>query len=686
MKASEVNLVDFLSRTDTQFIIPVYQRNYDWGKTQCEQLLKDIIEVGKTKSPHFIGSIVFIHDGIYTSGVKELVIIDGQQRLTTITLIFTAIYRTALENNDAALANKINKKYLINEFAEEEQRLKLKPTENNDKELKSLIAGENSIPISGYSNILNNFNYFRAEINPDNIDKILDGLQQLMFVEISLDRNYDNAQRIFESLNSTGLDLSQADLIRNYILMGLDAKQQNSIYNKYWEFIERNARDGAKNRLSDFIRDYLTFKCSNLVNKDDVYSTFKREFPFENIETLETNLSEIKKLVVSYGKLINPTTELIPEIRKQLSNIVMLEINTSYPFLMKVYDDYSDGVIDKAMFLNILKFIQTFTFRRFILDLPTNQLNKIFMNLYEKINKDNYEASLYSDILKRRGKQRMPNDSEIRVSLRDKDVYNSKTKNRVYLLENLENYQNREFVDISGNDNITIEHIFPQSPDPQWKNDLSEEEYTAFQQKYIHTLGNLTLSGNNGKLGNKPFLQKRDMNVDNKEQGYRFSRLWMNKYLGGLDRWDYKAYDKRTELLIDRFLQIWSLPQFEEPLTPSNEEINIFDAEDPTGKYLDYAILFDRKVRSASGMRISTLYQYVVRQIFELAPEEFLHKLKDKLQITTDSTKLRNPKKIDETYFIESNISSLVIFDRIKLILSTFGFEDELIIKYHEQE
>jgi uncharacterized protein with ParB-like and HNH nuclease domain len=686
MKASEINLVDFLSKTDTQFVIPVYQRNYDWGKTQCEQLLKDIIDVGEKKSPHFIGSIVFIHDGIYTSGVKELVIIDGQQRLTTITLIFTAIYRTALDNHNDMLANKINKKYLINEFAEDEQRLKLKPTENNDRELKSLIAGEDPIPDSGYSNILNNFNYFRANINSGNVDMILDGLQQLMFVEISLDRNYDNAQRIFESLNSTGLDLSQADLIRNYILMGLDAKQQTSIYKKYWEHIERDARDGIKSRLSDFIRDYLTFKCGNIVNKDDVYSTFKRVFPFKNIETLEENLAEIKKMVKPYGKLINPAKELDTEIRTQLSNIAQLEINTSYPFLMKVYDDYLGDVIDKTAFLNILKFIQTFTFRRFILDLPTNQLNKIFMNLYEKINKENYEASLYSDILKRRGKQRMPNDPEIRVSLRDKDIYNAKTKNRVYLLENLENYQNREFVDISGNDNITIEHIFPQSPDPQWKNDLSEEEYTSFQQKHLHTLGNLTLSGNNGRLGNKTFLQKRDMNVDNKEQGYRFSRLWMNKYLGNLDKWDIVAYNNRSDILIERFLQIWALPQFEDPATSPGEEINIFDAEDPTGKCLDYAILFDRKVHRANAMRISTLYLCVVKQIFELAPEEFLHNFKDKLHITTDSSELRQPKKIDETYFIEGNISSSVVFNRIKLILSTFGFEDELMIKYHEQE
>lgn len=236
MNAKEVNFDEFLAKNDTQFVIPIYQRNYDLGKAQCEQLLNDIVEAGRTHHYHFIGSIVFIYDGVYTTGVKELVIIDGQQRLTSITLIYVALLHYATSHDKNNLAQKIYKKYLINEFAEDAHKLKLKPTENNDNDLRALI-NQTQIDINAkFSNIVNNYNYFRNSITPDTVEDILSGLQMLMFVEISLDRHYDNAQRIFESLNSTGLDLSQADLIRNYILMERTASEQKELYNQYWEY------------------------------------------------------------------------------------------------------------------------------------------------------------------------------------------------------------------------------------------------------------------------------------------------------------------------------------------------------------------------------------------------------------------------------------------------------------------
>ena len=250
MKANEINLNRFLSQSDTQFVIPVYQRNYDWSHSQCKQLLVDILEIGKNSKmkAHFIGSIVYVHDDVYSaSGIRELTIIDGQQRLTTLTLIYITVYELARNLGNDSLVNRINETYLINKFAADEEKLKLRPTENNDRALKYLLRGDTKEDYVDFSRLIDNFNYFKSRILEENYEVVLSGINKLRFVEISLDRDKDDPQRIFESLNSTGLELSQADLIRNYILMGLKRKSQNKIYENYWEHIEHLAKDEATN-------------------------------------------------------------------------------------------------------------------------------------------------------------------------------------------------------------------------------------------------------------------------------------------------------------------------------------------------------------------------------------------------------------------------------------------------------
>jgi len=413
MKANETKVEDFLSSNKTQFVIPVYQRNYDWSTSQCKQLLDDILEVGTSSkmNAHFIGSVVYVHDDVYTSSrIKELTVIDGQQRLTTLTLIYLALYRLAVEIGDKGLGAEISETYLTNKFAPEEEKLKLRPTENNDKAIKYLLRSDKDEEFSDFSKVIDNFNYFKSRITEENFEFVLKGLSKLMFVEISLDREKDDPQRIFESLNSTGLELSQADLIRNYILMGLNRRDQNKIYNYYWEIIEKLAKDETLNtsKVSDFIRDYLTLVNNKIPNKSKVYLEFKAKFPTTDLQELETNLSPIKSLVKFYNKLLNPKNETDKDIRLQLEYINRLEINVAYPFLMKVYEDYSENVIDKITFLKVLNFIQSFAWRRFIVGLPTNALNKIFMTLYEKVDKSDYLLSLQKWLLKRPGSQLFP--------------------------------------------------------------------------------------------------------------------------------------------------------------------------------------------------------------------------------------------------------------------------------------
>jgi uncharacterized protein with ParB-like and HNH nuclease domain len=689
MKASETKVDKFLATNETTFAIPVYQRNYDWTLFQCKQLLQDIIETGKNDeaNAHFIGSIVYVHDDVYAaSGITELTIIDGQQRLTTITLIYVALYRLAKELDNQILVNRIQKTYLINEFAPEEEKLKLKPTENNKEALRHILNSSDKEEFKGYSKIIENFDYFRSAINAENFEIIQRGLSKLIFVDIALDRQKDNPQRIFESLNSTGLELSQADLIRNYILMGLQPKEQNRIYKNYWEIIEKKAKDETlnKTRVSEFIRDYLTLKNKEIPNKGDVYSKFKDKYPTSTIDDLELVLTELKSLVEYYNKLTNPKNEADKQVRTQLEYINRLEINVAFPFLMKVYEDFSNDIIDKATFISVLSTVQSFAFRRFVLGLPTSALNKIFMGLYyhKDFEKSDYLISLQKILLSLSRVQRFPRNTETINALKEKDVYNIKPKNRTYLLERLENFQNNESVAIEGNSDITIEHIFPQNPDAKWKIELGADEYNLIKENYLNTIGNLTLSGNNGKLGNKPFLDKKTMNIDGKEQGYNFSRLWLNRDLKEKTKWDKVEIEERANAISERFIKIWEIPEINIELETTNDEINIFDAEDPKHKKLEYAIFFNQKLEVT---QVTKLYSEVFKQLFDLQPETFFtSEIGERLSLTKtpENSGLRQPIPISETYFIESNIDNIGKFDRMKQALTIFGFEDELLIKY----
>ncbi|MCL4264423.1 MAG: DUF262 domain-containing protein [Anaerolineae bacterium] len=683
MKATETRIEDFLSSNKTQFVIPVYQRNYDWATNQCKQLLDDILEVGFQKSmhAHFIGSIVYIHDDIYTSSrIKELTIIDGQQRLTTLTLIYLVIYRIAKEIDDESLVNEIAETYLINKYAPEEEKLKLRPTENNDKALKYLLRDDDSEEFQDFSKLIDNFNYFKGRITKENYHSVLEGLSKLMFVEISLERKKDDPQRIFESLNSTGLELSQADLIRNYILMGLNRQNQNKIYQNYWEIIEKLAKDESLNisRVSDFIRDFLTLRTNKIPNKGKVYLEFKANYPTTTVDELESNLAEIKTLAKYYNKLINPKNEIDKDIRLQLEYINRLEINVAFPFLMKVYYDYANSVIDKHTFIKVLELIQSFSWRRFILGLPTNALNKIFMSLYDKVDTSSYLFSIQKSLLQRSGVQRFPKNTELVDALRVKDVYNINSKNRIYLLERLENFENNERVLIDRNPDITIEHIFPQNPDPEWETLLGSVEFLFIKENYLNTIANLTLSGNNGRLGNKPFLEKRDL----KDVGYKNSRLWLNKYLSSIDKWDKGEIERRFEQIADRVLKIWEYPDISIEDEPESREVNIFEAEDPRFRKLEYAIFFDSRLEVN---QVAKLYVEVLKQLFELQPETFFTtELGHKISLTKqpDENGLRQAVPINDTYFIEANIDNTGKFDRIKYALTVFDCEDELTIKY----
>jgi uncharacterized protein with ParB-like and HNH nuclease domain len=685
MKASEVGLIKFLQQQDTQFIIPVYQRNYDWGHSHCKQLFNDILNTANNEGilSHFIGSIVFIHDSIYsTTSPTYLTIIDGQQRLTTITLLWLAIYKRATELKNEKLANEIYKKYLVNEFLHDEEKLKLRPTQNNDKALKFLLKNDPTEQFIDYSRLIENFDYFYARILECNLEEVIKGISKLIFVEISLERGKDDPQKIFESLNSTGLDLSQGDLIRNYILMGLKPKDQQHIYDNYWMPIEEltTEKDSNKSKLSDFIRDFLTLTFREIPTKSKVYEDFKRRYVLNDIGSLEKVLNEIKKYASFYNKLINPKNEDNKEIKDQIGLINELEIKVSYPFILEAYNDYFNKVITKETFVNVLELIQSYVWRRFIYNLPSNALDKVFLNLYKDVDSANYITSIQDALLRKQGRQKFPNDDEVIGELKLKDIYNVESKNKFYFLKRLENYNNNEPVQIEGNDNITVEHIFPQTPDHKWKLELGEEQFNEIFTKYLHTIANLTLSGNNGQLGNKVFKEKRDL----PGKGYKDSRLFLNKYLSTIDKWSTKEIDQRFNLIAERFKQIWIYPNIKLERDRKEGEENIFDIDDPTRTVIDYVVFFDEKIEISSHR---DLYNKVATFMFESQPDTFFNTdLASKIKLTKKEGDLRSPIKISDTYYIEGHLSAIDIFKRIKYILEVFRIYEDLYIKFKDFE
>jgi hypothetical protein len=556
MKASERKIKDLFSEPNTFFSIPVYQRDYNWQEKQCKQLFKDILTAGENKeiSSHFIGSIVYIHEGVYEIGEKEFSVIDGQQRMITITLLFIALYHKLKENNSKE-ADKIYELYLINKFSEKEVNLKLVPPEENLNILIKVLENKfNELENYRDRNLVKNYSYFKKELtkfSDSEIQNIIVGIDKLIYVNIALENGKDDPQRIFESLNSTGLDLSQGDLIRNYILMDLDRKEQNRIYKNFWIPIENNCKvsDGneVKNYVSDFIRDYLTLKRGEIPVKAKVFEEFKMFY--DNPDDLK--LEELKNYSVKYSHIIKPYLEEDEDIREELKNLKTLDQVVINPFLIGILKDYKEDKLDRKDLLNILKLLQSYIWRRFITEKPSNLLSKLFQGMYLKISKkENYYTATEEILLA----QEFPTNEELKESLKTKNVYKNKERLK-YVFRKIENYNHNELIDFD-NDKITIEHIFPQRPSKTWKELYTDEELEEMKA-LKNTISNLTLTGSNVKLGNKTFLYKRDQKI----HGYRDSKLYLNSYLGKLERWDLQTMKDRFEILFNDIIKIWKRPE-----------------------------------------------------------------------------------------------------------------------------
>ncbi len=563
MKADAMKLLDFIGKSqEKQFVIPIYQRVYSWEKEQCEQLWDDIIKTGGNDQieGHFIGSIVFVHDGIYTTNYNELLIIDGQQRLTTITLLFIAL-RDHLNDEDEFLKKfsrqKIRNRYLINSDEKGDKKFKLILSEPDRDTLLSLIDKDRRKPSEPSLKIMENFKLFEEWIckNTDKLETIFKGLDKLMVVEISLERGKDNPQLIFESMNSKGIELTQADLIRNYIVMETEVKKQEDFYNQYWRAMEEDFKQSKKQSKKEdlfnkFVRHYLTIKTREIPNINKVYEAFKRYQQERGIET-EALLQDLQKYCGYFCRIVFKK-EADKDLNKALGFLVDLEMDVVYPLLLELYSDYSDGVLSKQDFIPIIYLTESYICRRAVCGLGTNSLNKVFPSFTKHIQKDEYFKSLKAHFGYLTEKQRFPNNDEFKKLFITIDFYNF--KKREYFLERLENFERKEPVNTK---ECTTEHIMPQTLTEKWERDLGGN-FQAIHEKYLNTIGNLTLTGYNPEYSNKSFQEKQGM-----EGGFKQSPLRLNQSLKDLESFGEEEIEKRANDLADFALKIWTYPKLD---------------------------------------------------------------------------------------------------------------------------
>ena len=574
MKATEANFLQFLHGNNKQFIIPIYQRTYSWTIAQCRQLWEDILRVAQEEHipSHFVGSIVYISKGIISaSAIQEFLVIDGQQRLTTLSLLLVALAKAIEKAGEPAKEatqlnlKKITNYYLLNNDEDGLLQYRLLLTQSDRETLMKLVNGY-PLPANASPRIAENYQYFERVVAESNVplETIITGIRKLVIVDVSLDRTQDNPQLIFESLNSTGLALSQADLIRNYILMGLETREQTDLYTNYWFPMEQgfgHAEDAGY--FDRFMRDYLTIKNNgHIPNIDRVYVEFKTYVHSHPDLTMRAIVADIYRYAKHFIALVFEK-DLPRDVLQVVKDINTLKVEVAYPFLLETLDDYEQGVLTQDGLLAILKTVESYIFRRVICAIPTNSLNKTFATLTREINKDRYLESVQAALLIKDSYRRFPGDEELRQQFVIKDVYNFRP--RLYMLRKLENFQRtKELINV---DEYTIEHIMPQNEDlsAEWRNELGAN-WQQIHERYLHTIGNLTLTGYNSEYSDRTFKEKRDY-PDRK--GFHNSPLFLNEYLAGLDHWNEETIQTRAGMLADLAVQIWAYPKLsEETIAP----------------------------------------------------------------------------------------------------------------------
>ena len=689
MKGSETKLVAFMQGSDKRFVIPVYQRNYDWKTENCKQLYDDLIKTIKmARKSHFFGSVVSVYnpDGQF----NEHLVIDGQQRLTTVSLLLLAMYNLIeaklITPAKASLSERIYEEYLVDKWQDDDTRIKLKPVKNDQAAFGKLFDAPSEHIQS--SNLTVNYNYFYDRIQKEEVtaDELFDAICRLEIISITLN-NDDNPQLIFESLNSTGLALSEGDKIRNYILMGLPTKVQNDYYEKYWNKIEIC----TDYDVSAFIRDYLSVKQQATPSMNKVYFTFKNFVDDTGIQT-EDLLKEVLQYACYYQILLHgKTTD--KALNACIDRLNRLETTVTRPFFMEVLRLQEEGHLDLAQVREVFLIAENYLFRRTICDLPTNVLNKIFLLLHREIIRydstdSDYVAKLGYALLSKKDRSRLPDDTEFVEAFSTRAVYSMNSKNKIYILERFENSGTAEDKDVYAHcddGTYSIEHIMPQHLTPLWTKALGED-YEQIHETWIHRIANLTLTAYNSKYSNSSFEEKKTM-----KHGFVDSGIRMNTFVASKDKWTLAELEDRNNHLMAKALEIWPLP--ETTYKPSEKQLDSCTLDDDVNlngkKIAKYAYknteqpatswidMFERvlKMLHAEDKSVLTKLAYETDSSVELA-----------VYVSDRQTDLRGPLEIEPGIFVEKNTSTELKLSLLRRFFKCYGADPSDLVIFLRDE
>lgn len=659
---------DIIEKNKRVFKVPVYQRNYDWNNIQCEKLYQDIMTANERDHKHFTGTIVYIV-GLDGSTLNEALIIDGQQRLTTMYILLKALCDAA-KGVSVRIEAEIEE-VMFNRNCDEKYKLKLKPVKSDNEQLLLLIKDKTD-EMDRNSNIYKNYITFKNLIEETvksglELNDILNGIKKLEMVEIVLDKSQgDEPQKIFESINSTGLELSLADLIRNYLLM--DDLNQDELYENYWSVIEKNI--GYRN-LGDFVINFLNSQISKSVNGKNAYRLFK-EHCEENNLSHEDVLKDLKRTSKYYGAFIGENHYYSKEISDYLRAFYTVKQTTVLPFLFRVFNDYEDGNIDEATLCKVLDYLLTYLVRITACEINKN-LSKFMKSMYDRFfdgSYDNYYEKFVIFLNDLRANDRMPTDSEFEEALIHKPLY--KKPICKFVLSVIEN-STKEHIDIT---NLTIEHILPQKENAiVWKKEVGDD-YNRVYEIYLHTLGNLTITGHNSELGTKSFTDKKNIIRENSKANV------LNKEVLSAERWDESSILNRAKVLSNILIDKFNYVEMHSDISETNElsfGVNSgidFSNTKPegfsfVGEYTKVASWADLLAKF-----ISLVYDLDTEMLNELAKSDYSIPNADRTYISNDERKLRKAKQVDNSgIFFETNLSANNIISFIKDLLSNMNLD-----------
>lgn len=670
---------DTIEKNKRVFKIPVYQRNYDWSTRECTKLYEDIINAYKTQKKHFTGTIVYITGDRASSQLTEDLIIDGQQRLTTVMILLKALLDTAVSTDDSIKSEL--KDLLFNRHCEEEHKLKLKPVKADDKQFQALMRNDTD-EYDLNSNIIRNYNLFIKLISGSLdagylLSDILEGMKELEIVEIVLDKAQgDDPQVIFESINSTGLELSLADKIRNFVLM--DDVNQDFLFERYWLPIEEKI--GSKS-LAQFFITYLDFKVSEKISNNNAYDNFTKYCREKDISH-ENLLKDMLKYAKYYSAFIGRNNTYDFRINKYLQDFRDIDQSTLYLFLFNVFEDYECRKIDLSILLKVLRFFRSYTVRRIICERSSNSLKGLFKTLYSRIFKEqesyeNYYENIFTFFVTTNTKDKLVSDDEFLDSLINKNLY---TKKKVckFLLASIENERSNEQLNV---ENLTIEHIMPQKENALvWTREIGDDYFEVYT-KYLHTLGNLTITGHNSELGTKSFAEKKKIIRDLSK-----ARI-LNESILSAEKWNEESILRRAKSLANEVLELFELEEttiLGKPNISNDDKTYNLDNQDIVSGTTPYYFTFYGEVvavKSYIGMLksvLNILYELDTSILEELAKKKFQVTAANSPYLTTDISELRRGKELGNTgIFYEANLSADYILQFIKAAIEAYDMDTD---------